>query len=490
MPEHTLALDVGTTTLRAVVFGPDWRMKGQAHEILATNSPHPGWLEQDAEGIYTSSVTAMKQALEGAGITAADLDGLGVTTQRSSLVIWEKASGKTLCPLISWQDMRGATTAREFTENGYPMLAASAACKLEGALNSIPQGRARMDAGEICWGNIDSYIVFRLTGNTLNITDHSQACATGYYEMLAGMWHEALMAEQRLRPGFFPTLVDTSGELGEVSADVLGHAVPLTAIIGDQQSSALAQGCRRKGDLKFTFGTSGTCNVHTGVNPRQIHGTYPLVMTHHGFNTSYCLEGMIISAGAMLDWTVNLLADTDFVPDDNPPHPDNSGGVYVLPALQGLGSPHLDPHRTGTITGLTRSTTTRNIAHATLEGVCFRALEILHHIEDNMEIDLPEVITIDGGLSSSPRFVQVLASVLGRSVSVFPDGDATALGAAQLARPSFDPMKDADSKYDTQDVAANPEWAEIYGERFNQWKAAFYRRAQTRRPGQQGTFHG
>ena len=489
MPEHTLALDVGTTTLRAVVFGPDWKMCGQTHASLSASSPHPGWLEQDADVIYESSVEAIKGALEVAGVSAADLDGMGVTTQRSSCVIWEKATGKALCNMISWQDMRGATTARDFTENGFPMLAASAACKLEGALDSIPSGRARMDAGELCWGNIDSYIVFRLTGNTLNITDHSQACATGYYDMLSGMWHEALIDEQHLRPEFFPTLVDTSGELGETSAELFGSAIPITAIVGDQQSSALAQGCRKKGDLKFTFGTSGTCNVHTGVNPRQLQGTYPLVMTHHGFNTSYCMEAMIISAGAMLDWTVGLLADTDFVADDKVPHPNDSGGVYVLPALQGLGSPHMDPQRTGTITGLTRSTTTRNIAHATLEGVCYRALEIMHHIEDHMEISLPEVITIDGGLTASPRFVQVLASVLGRSVTVFPDGDATALGAAQLARPSFDPVADSGAMYDTTDVAANPKWAEIYGERYNSWKASFYRRAQTRRPGQQGSQH-
>lgn len=484
MAEHTLALDVGTTTLRAVVFTADWKIAGQVHASLETSSPHPGWLEQNPDEIYTKAVAALKEALADAGIGAGDLDGIGITTQRSSCVIWEKVSGNALTPLISWQDMRGAAKAREFTENGFPMLAASAACKLEGALESITDGRKRMDAGELLWGNIDSFLVYKLTGNQISITDHSQACATGYYDMLSGMWHEALMDEQRLRPEFFPTLVDTFGELGEVSADILGSAVPITAIVGDQQSSAIAQGCRKKGDLKFTFGTSGTCNVHTGVNPRQIHGTYPLVMSHHGVATSYCVEAMIISAGAMLDWTVGLLADTDFVADEKTPHPDDSAGVYVLPALQGLGSPHMDPARTGTITGLTRGTTTRNIAHATLEGVCFRALEILDHIEDNLGIALPDVVTIDGGLTASPRFVQVLASVLGRSVSVFPEGDATALGAAQLARPSFDPTQDTAEAMAPNDVAANPEWAEIYGERFNHWKAAFYRRSQARRPGQ------
>ncbi|MFP6584823.1 MAG: FGGY family carbohydrate kinase [Candidatus Hydrogenedentota bacterium] len=469
MPDLTLALDIGTTSLRAVIFDPQWVIAGQSHDIIASNAPHPGWLEQDPEEIWTKTMTAAREAIRAATATGSDVTSIGITTQRASCMVWERTTGNPLTPLVSWQDMRGIQRAHELGEQGFPLMPASSACKLESILDAIPNGRQRMNADELCWGNIDSYIVFRLTGGAVHATDHSQACATGYYDMQSNGWNDALLKIQDLSPDFFPELVDTSGVIGETIAKHFNATIPIGAIVGDQQSSAVAQGCTEPGDLKFTFGTSGTCNVNTGQDILSLHGTYPLVLRHENDTTTYCIEAMIMTAGAMLDWTANLLNRDGLFTDSD--HPVDSSGVYVLPALQGLGSPHANPNQTASIVGLTRSTTPQHIADATLEGICYRAREIVEAITEHSPHPVPERIAIDGGLSSNTRFTQLLATIIAKPLAISPHQEATALGAAVLARH----LSDSQMSY-TKGSEVPPDSTRIkhYSDAYEQWKSFFH----------------
>lgn len=436
MPDYTLAIDAGTTSVRALIFDEAWAISGRGQRTLPLISPQSGYVEQSPESLWDHSLTVIKKALGEAGLRAAEITSLGITSQRSSCVIWERNTGIALTPIISWQDLRGIQRSAELAALGFPLFPASAACKLEAALALIPDGRERLERGELCWGNVDSYLAFRLSSGELFATDLSQACATGYLDFDTQQWSVELLAAQQLPHSYFPTLVDTSGDLGMTDPAVLGAAIPIRAIVGDQQSAAIAQDCAEPGDLKFTFGTSGTCNVHTGEDIHMVPGTYPLVLQRRDGRTDYCLEAMIVTAGAMIDWlsvTMNLpdlAANLDtFLADTN-----DSAGVLVLPALQGLGSPHARPNVTAQIVGLTRSTTQQHIIFAALEGIAFRTREILDHLAAHSTLPRPEFIRIDGGLTHSDTFVRILSDLLQQPVRRCHHAEATVLGAARLAR--------------------------------------------------------
>jgi glycerol kinase len=436
MPEHYLAIDAGTTSVRALIFDADWNLAGRAQESLSRITPKPGYVEQSAEELWSKTQEVVKQALGAATLEAVDIAGLGITAQRSCCVIWERATGNALTPMISWQDLRGAERSRELAELGFPLYPATSACKLESALDSIPGGRARMKQGELCWGNVDSFLAFKLSGGVLHVTDPSQACATGYLDIETVDWASALIDAQDLDRSMFPTLVDTAALHGTTAVEIFGAAIPINAIVGDQQSAAIAQGCTKTGDLKFTFGTSGTCNVHTESEIVMIPGTYPLILRQQSGRTDYCVEAMIITAGATLDWLSATLGVNGLSEDIDSflNGTDSSENALVLPALQGLGSPHARPDVTGQIAGLTLSTTPRNIVYAALEGIAFRARDILEHIGASTAMPDIETIRVDGGLTMSCTFTRILADATQKPVAVCRHPEATALGAARLAR--------------------------------------------------------
>lgn len=473
MPEFTLALDIGTTSLRAVLFDESWSVVGQSSDTIESTAPQPGWLEQNPESIWTKTIDCAKSAIQHASISVSVITSIGITTQRASCMIWERKSGIPLTPLISWQDMRGIQRAKDLTELGFPTMPPAASCKLEAALSSVSNGHTRMTAGELCWGNIDSYILFRLSNGAVHATDHSQACATGYYDLETGDWNHELIEVQHLSESLFPTLIDTGSEIGETTSGLFGASIPIQSVVGDQQSSTIAQGCANPGDLKFTFGTSGTCNINTGDQVASIPGMYPLVLDHFDGRSTFCAEAMIITAGAMLNWTEHTFNAPDLFRDiDNTA---DSAGVFVLPALQGLGSPHGNPKQTATLTGLTRSTSIHHIAQATLEGICFRAREIFDTVREKSPHPVPSTIAVDGGLSTNQHFIQLLADINGVDIAVSPEQEATALGAALLARHGSQwGQFSVDSQGQQTIIHAQSEKSSYYAEKFDQWKDVFF----------------
>ncbi|MDF1685887.1 MAG: FGGY family carbohydrate kinase [Parvibaculaceae bacterium] len=479
MHNTILAIDAGTTSVRAIIFSASGAVLGAGSMPCAMSYPQPGHVEQNGLDIWQGTKAAIEQALKQSGLGPSQLDAIGITGQRTSVMIWERSTGMPLSPMVSWQDVRGAARADELTAKGFMVAAPTAAAKLEQIIDSVDEGRARMKRGELCWGNVDSYLAFCLTGGTKHITDMSQACATCYYDFFAHGWLQDLIDHQNLSLSMFPSQTDSWGDLGMTSAEVFGAQVPLCAILGDQQAAMIAQGAKAAGDVSISYGTSAAINIHTGSELMLVEGTYPLVTYHHEGETAYCIEGLVYTAGAMFDWLTNSL---ELAPDlealsqtvDKTP---SSAGVYVLPALQGLGSPHNDPTRHGQISGLTRGTTKAHIMRATMEGLACRireATDACYIAAPNLT--KPDSLRVDGGASNNDVLMQIQADIFGTPIERLAIRDAAALGVAISAGTALGMWDKSGADHMRKiDKTFTPQWSQDQREEFfSNWKQAFY----------------
>ncbi|MEH6571127.1 MAG: FGGY-family carbohydrate kinase [Halioglobus sp.] len=435
MPDCILALDIGTTSVRAMVvdaFGQPLSIAARSNTL---NYPAPGLIEQDPEALWINVVEAKKQALADAGRSPSDVCAIGVAAQRSSIVVWDKNTLLPLAPVISWQDLRGIAAAEALQADGHLVTHQMAASKLESVIDSIDNGRARMKAGELAWGNVDTFTIARLTGGKTHAMDLSHLSATGYFNYVDGL-NEGLILAQNLDLSLFPTIGNTAQNYGNTDPDVFGAQTMIGAIVADQQSATIAQGCNKVGLGKVTYGTSGTIDVNTGADLKLATGAYPLVLRNQGSSIEFLLEGMVITAGAMFDWLAGGLelvknpqetaAIAASVPD--------SGGVFVLPALQGLGTPYANPEQRAVIGGLSRAATKGHVVRAAFEGVASRVREALDQIYvDAPELARPQSLRVDGGATRNDILMQIQADVLGLPVERHAVAEATALGAAICA---------------------------------------------------------
>lgn len=476
MPENVLAIDCGTTNVRAMIVNADGRVTGKAGERYQLQYPGPGLVEQDPEELWAATQGVIASALGEAGLTASDLSGVGITGQRSTIIIWERDTGRTLGPAIGWQDQRGTKRAAELATHGFPVNQITAASKLEGALAKIPNGRARMGRGELAWGNVDSFLCWRLSSGAVHATDISQACTTGYYDFFAQQLNAKLLEHQDLDPSIFPAYVDSSGVIGMTSVEGLGAEAPIGAIIGDQQSAVYGQGCHKPGEGKVSFGTSGTGNINTGPDIKLAAGTYPLILWRREGELTYCIEGMIITAGAIFDWLAHglgILPDASAAAEAASSVSD-SHGVAFLPALQGLGSPHNQPDRHGLISGLTRGSTSAHVVRAAMEGVAFRIREMVDRMYIDSDLPRPQSLRVDGGAAANDVLMQIQANALGYPVERMEPLEATAYGAALLAGEAcgvWEPFSTSGMR--TIDRVFDPEWKkDECEERFTAWRKA------------------
>ncbi len=436
MPELILGLDVGSTSARALVVDLAGRVHGKALVRLPSSHPGPGRVEQDPREVWRRVEETMARALEKANAEGSDLAALGVAAQRSSIVLWDPETGDPLGPMILWSDLRGTERATELQAEGFLAPAIAAVSKLEAAIDSLDDGRSRIASGRLAWGTLDSFLVHRLTGGRLHVTDHSNAWSTCYLD-LATMrtWNEKLIDYQDLSPSIFPTLCETWGQLGETADSVLGRGIPIGAIVADQQSGMFAHGALDPGCWKATWGTSGTLMVSTGTTPALAPGLMPMLLASHGEETRFAVEGMVLSAGALLDWLVRDLGLFDSVEGltTAASSVDESEGVAVCPALQGLGAPHNDSNRQAAIVGLSGASTPAHVARAAFESLAFRMREIVEAAGSIGTIELPEALPVDGGLSANDLFLGIQADLLGRPIARHAQLEATALGACIAA---------------------------------------------------------
>jgi glycerol kinase len=336
-----------------------------------------------------------------------------------------------------------------------------------------------MMRGELAWGNVDSFLAWKLSGGAVHATDCSHACTTGYYEVFAGQWDMKLIELQGLDISFFPEIVDTSAMIGLTDRKVLGVEIPIGAIIGDQQSAAYAQGCLKPGEGKVTYGTSATCNVNTGSNlilNSLDAGIFPLVLWRRNGEVTFCLEGMVITAGAVFSWLergLKLLKNTSDAANVGASVPD-SHGVFFLPALQGLGSPHGQTKSLGVISGLTLGVTEAHIVRAAMEGVAFRVREMIDRVYADSALPRPTHLRVDGGAAANDVLMQIQANILGYTVERMTPLEATGFGAALLAGEACGVW----SKGSTGNIRQisrtfEPEWTqEMRNERFEEWRVA------------------
>lgn len=429
MPELLAALDVGTTTVTACVFTPGGDLIGRAGAAVKTQAPQPGHVEQHAEAIVGIARRMVRVALAKAGRKAEDLAALGITSQRTSLVVWDRRTGKALTPLIVWSDLRGAARAAELQQAGFPVAPQQAAAKLEQALAGVDR------SADLAWGNIDSYLIWKLSGGAAHVTDRSQAWPLGYLDLMSFGWNAALMKLQGLDEGMFPKLVDTWGAMAATTPRAFGAAVPICADVADQQAALIGHDAEAAGAGKVTFGTSGTMDVSTGAQFSYLGPSLPpFVLSSVARENRFCVEGMVISAGAALDWLRKNFRLGDHrrfdglassVPD--------AGGAWFLPALQGLGAPHGDLGRRGQLGGLSLAVGPAEIARAALEGLAWRVREVFEAIYGGAAVVRPSQLKVDGGLTQSDALMQIQADALGLPVARHAHREATACGAAVAA---------------------------------------------------------
>lgn len=436
MSSHVLAIDEGGTGVRAYVFDHDGREIATAYAEIGLACPRPGWVEHDPVALWDRTRAVTQTALERAGIPASALDSIGVANQRASALIWDADTGLPIYPAIGWQDLRTVGRCEELGRRGYLVHPLQSATKYAWILEHVPDARARAAAGRLRLGTIDSWISWKLSGGACHVTDPSNASCTGIYDFFANRWDEALLDALDLPAACLPTIVPTSSICGTTAPAVLGAAVRLAARAGDQQAAMFGQLRTEPGMMKITYGTAAMMDLNVGSSLRlSPHGAFPLVLWGLDDGITYCLEGSAVTAGAAIQWLRDGLgilhdaAESEALATSVA----DSGGVWCVPAFQGLGTPYLDPSARALIGGLSRGTGRAEIVRAVLEGVAFRCGEVIEALRadsPNAEID---VLRVDGGASRNDFLMQCQADVTGLVIERPAVIDAATLGAAYLA---------------------------------------------------------
>jgi len=429
--ESLLALDLGTTSVRALVIGPDAKVLARAQRRIAASYPEPGWSEFDPEELVARSGDVLREALAGAKLAARDVAGLGIVTQRATALCWDARTLSPLAKAQSWQDQRTAERVAEFRKLGVPLNTQASATKFEWWLKHDDAVCAAARAGRLRLGTPDTWLAARLTGGGPHVTDPGNASCTALYDVAKAEWSQPLLDLFGVPRESLPAFVATSGVLGETPASLLGTPLRVAALAGDQQAAAFAQGVQARGDAKLTLGTSGMLDVHTGASPADATpGAYPLALwTLADGARAFCLEGTVITAGSAVEWLVELGVARDAAGLSRlAESASSSGGVRFIPALQGLGTPFSDDAARGAFLGLSRGSGPAELAGALFEGIAQRCADVCESLP---LADGP--LRVDGGLAQSDFLLRALADLTGREIQRAAEVEATAVGAAFLA---------------------------------------------------------
>ena len=438
-----LALDQGTTSSRAIVFDEAGGIRGSAQQEFRQIFPQPGWVEHDATEIWATQSGVMHEALAKAGVTARDVAAIGITNQRETTVVWERATGRPIANAIVWQDRRTAPLCDELRTSGKAMLIAEktglvidayfSGTKLKWLLDNVPGARERALRGELAFGTIDSWLIFQLTGGAAHVTDASNASRTLLFDIRRGEWDDELLGLLDVPHSVLPQVVASSGVCAETLLD--GVSVPIAGIAGDQQAALFGQACLAPGLAKNTYGTGCFLLMNTGTNAvASRNNLVTTVAWKRGDTLDYALEGSVFIAGAVVQWLRDGLQIIRSASDVEPlaASVEDSGGVYFVPAFAGLGAPHWDAYARGSVFGLTRGTTGGHLARAALESIAFQSADVLDAMQKDAGITLSE-LRVDGGATANDLLMQFQADVLGVPVVRPKVLETTALGAAYLA---------------------------------------------------------
>ena len=445
MKRYIMALDAGTTSNRCILFDRNGRICSVAQREFHQYFPKPGWVEHDANEIWASMLGVAVEAMQRIGATAAEIAGIGITNQRETSVVWDKATGEPIYNAIVWQCRRTSAycdelKARGLTEifrqkTGLVIDAYFSATKLRWLLEEIPGARARAERGELLFGTVETWLLWKLTGGKVHITDYSNASRTMLFNINTLQWDEEILRELNIPRGMLPEPRPSSAVYAEAEPTLLGGAIPICGAAGDQQAALFGQTCFRPGEAKNTYGTGCFLLMNTGERPVfSRNGLVTTVAWGLDGHVNYALEGSIFVAGAAIQWLrdemklIESAQDSEYMAQKVR----DTNGCYVVPAFTGLGAPHWNQYARGTIVGLTRGCNKYHIIRATLDSICYQVDEVLAAMRADSGIAL-EALKVDGGASANNYLMQTQADVIGAPVVRPTCVESTALGAAFLA---------------------------------------------------------
>lgn len=446
MSGYVLAIDQGTTSSRAIVFDQNQQIAGLGKMEFTQHFPASGWVEHVPEEIWATCLWSVKTALRKAGITAADVAAIGITNQRETTIVWDKATGKPIHNAIVWQDRRCAPICEKLIKQGYEKMVARktgllldpyfSGPKIKWILDKVPGSRARAKKGELAFGTVDSFLIWRLTGGKVHATDATNACRTLLFNIETNQWDDELLEMLDIPAAMLPEVMDNAADFGTADAELFGAPIPIRGVAGDQQAATIGQACFEPGMLKSTYGTGCFALLNTGKDlVRSRNRLLTTIAYRIDGQTTYALEGAIFMAGASVQWLrdgLRIIKDSSETGKlAQAADPDQE--VYLVPAFVGLGAPWWDAEARGAIYGLSRNTGRSELARAALESVSYQTSDLLDAMRKDWKGARDTVLRVDGGMVASDYTMQFLADILNSPVDRPTILETTALGAAWLA---------------------------------------------------------
>ena len=443
---YILALDQGTTSSRAIIFDHDSKILGMAQQEFTQYYPQPGWVEHDAEQIWQTQYAVIEEVLAKTGVTMAEIAAVGITNQRETTVIWDRMTGEPVAPAIVWQCRRTAELVESLVAKGWGDKiraktglvpdAYFSATKVKWILDNVEGVSERAERGELLFGTIDTWLVWKLTGGQLHITDYSNASRTMLYNIYSLSWDQEILKELRIPDGMLPEVKPSSSIYGEAVYGLFaGQGIPISGIAGDQQAALFGQMCFEPGMVKNTYGTGCFMLMNTGQRViTSQHGLISTIAWGLDGRVDYALEGSVFTAGAAVQWLrdgLNLFSSAK-ESEEMAQQVVDTAGVYVVPAFTGLGAPYWNMRARGAIFGLTRGTSKEHLIRATLEALAYQTKDVLTAMEKDTELDLKS-LKVDGGAAANNFLMQFQADILGVPVERPQAIETTAMGAAYLA---------------------------------------------------------
>ena len=454
--QYILALDQGTTSSRAILFDRAGTLHAIARKEFTPLFPQPGWVEQDANEMWSSQAAVMTEVLARAGLSSTDVIALGITNQRETTIVWDRETGQPIYPAIVWQDRRTTPLCNTLKQQGLETFFRDktglvidpyfSGTKIRWILDNIPNARHRAEAGRLAFGTVDSWLVWKLTQGKKHITDVTNASRTLLFNIRTGEWDQELLEALDIPRQLLPEVHSSSEVYAETSTDLLATAVPIGGIAGDQHAALFGQMCTTPGMVKNTYGTGCFMLMQTGESPVASRNNLLTTVAWCVDNrTQYALEGSVFIAGAVVQWLrdgLGIITSSSEVETLAASVP-GTDGVYLVPAFSGLGAPHWDPYARGALLGLTRGSTAAHIARAALESIAYQSMDVLTAMEADAGIRLTQ-LRVDGGATVNNLLMQFQADILGVPVVRPKIAETTALGAAYLAGLAVGYWKDPD----------------------------------------------
>lgn len=443
---HILAIDQGTTSSRAIIFDQDMKIVATAQEEFTQHFPKSGWVEHDPADLWSTTAGTCRSAIERAGLTAEQIAAIGITNQRETTLVWDKTTGEPVYNAIVWQDRRTSDYCRELRDAGHEAMFTErtgllldpyfSGTKLRWILENVEGARARAESGELLFGTVDSFLIWKMTGGAAHVTDATNAARTLLYDIRKGRWSTSICDMLGIPMGMLPEVKNCSDDFGMCRADLFGKPLPILGVAGDQQAATVGQACFQPGMMKSTYGTGCFALLNTGETPVASKNRMLTTIAYQfDGKPTYALEGSIFIAGAVVQWLRDGIKIIREAGETQPlaEKADTGQNVIMVPAFTGLGAPYWDADCRGAIFGLTRGTGPEEFARAALESVGYQTRDLLEAMKDDWGGDGKDVLRVDGGMTASDWAMQFLSDIIGAQVDRPEVLETTALGAAWLA---------------------------------------------------------